>query len=240
MSDRPAEPDPVTQPLPSSGAGAGAGSGAASWAIPSVDTGSAAPAAEGGDEPGPDDLDLLDSQWSPPRRTNRITVLLTGGLVAVLGFVAGALVQRSHDTDLVGRSAGASARAFSRGGGTEGFGGFGGLPAQDGQGGAAGSDGGSRSGGRGSGGSGDSGGRDSSSPVVVGTVVSVGSATLVVQNFAGTKVTVRVPPGTPVTTAGLTGLTRGVMVSVAGAKASDGTVTASSVTTSSVNSRRLG
>ena len=48
-------------------------------------------------------------------------------------------------------------------------------------------------------------------------------------NFAGTKVVVRVPAGTPVTTPGLTGLKKGQTVSVEGTRASDGTVTATAV-----------
>jgi hypothetical protein len=229
MSDRPDEPSLVTEPLPSPGA--------VQWAISADGSGPAAPAPEDGDEPDPDDQDLLNPQWSPPRRISRTTVLLAGGLVAALGFVGGVLVQKSHDAGLTGGAAraGAAARAFARSGGSSGFGGFGGPADQAGGGGSAGTGGGSGSGSRGSAGTGDGAGGDSGPPVVVGKVVSVGSGTLVVQNFAGTKVTVRVPPETPVTTSGLIGLRPGATVSVTGTKASDGTVNASSVT-----GRRLG
>ena len=47
--------------------------------------------------------------------------------------------------------------------------------------------------------------------------------------FAGATVAVRVPAGTPVTTPGLHGLSKGETVSVDGTRSPDGTVTASSV-----------
>ena len=66
-------------------------------------------------------------------------------------------------------------------------------------------------------------------PVVVGTVVSVGTDRITVKNFAGAQVVVHVPAGTPVTTAGLGGLTKGRTVLVQGTRAQDGTVTATAV-----------
>jgi hypothetical protein len=190
--------------------------------------------ASAGDDPDADDLDLLDQAWTPPRRVSRLTVVLAAGLVAALGFAGGVLVQKQHDAGLAGSpTAGAAtaARQFARANGFGGAGPTGGLGADSpgtGQGGPAGS-GGTGSGGTGSGGTGSA----SGTPVVVGTVVSVGRGTLVVQNFAGAKVTVRVPTGTPVTSASLTGLRAGMTVSVTGTKAADGTVTATSVSSRS-------
>lgn len=66
-------------------------------------------------------------------------------------------------------------------------------------------------------------------PVVVGKVASVAAGTVVVENFAGTRVTVHVGATTPVTVPGMTGLQVGATVSVAGAKATDGSVNATSV-----------
>jgi hypothetical protein len=189
------------------------------------------PDADSGD-PDAEDLDLLDQVWTPPRQFSRLTVILAAGVVAALAFGGGVLVQKRHDTGLAGASnsgAAAAARQFARAngfGGTGATGGFGaGAP---GTGGAAGS-GAAGSGGTGSGGTGSA----SGTPVVVGTVVSVGQGTLVVQNFAGAKVSVHVPAGTPVTAASLTGLRAGMTVSVIGTKAADGTVTATSVSSRS-------
>jgi hypothetical protein len=252
MTDRPDQPHQGAAPLPSPGllpwaaaadttvADPHSGNGSAPAAVP----GSNGSAALGEDATDADDLDLLESAWTPPRRVNRWTAVLVGGLVAALGFGGGVLAQKNHDAGLVSSSggAGAAARVFarangfggngsSRGNGTPGAGGaFGQGGAQGGLGGdlpGAGTGSGSGRSGSGPGGSGS--GTSSGTPVVVGTVVSVGDGVLVVQNFAGAKVTVKVPAGTPVTTAGLTGLRAGDRVSVTGAKAADGTVTASSV-----------
>lgn len=175
------------------------------------------------------DLDLLDATWTSPHRVGRVTLLLAGGLVAALGFAGGALVQRSHDGGLAstgGAGAGAAGRAFARSGG---FGGFG-TPTGGGSG-TGGSGTGTGGQGTDSGGrAGSAGGAGTGAPVVVGKVLSVGAGSVVVENFAGTKVTVRVPATAAVTTTGLTGLRPGATVSVTGTKAADGSVTATSVT----------
>jgi hypothetical protein len=182
------------------------------------------------------DLDLLDPAWTPPKRIDRLTLLLAGALVIALGFAGGVLVQKRHDAGLATTSSAGAAlgRAFSRvngGGGTGGFGGTGGTgdlgSATTGQGGLPGA--GASPGGAATGGGAGSGAAAGGTPVVVGKVVSVAAGTLVVQNFAGAKVTVHVPAGTPVTTAGLTGLVAGATVSVTGSKAADGSVNATSV-----------
>lgn len=164
-------------------------------------------------DPAPeDDLDLLEPAWVASRRSNRLTVLLAGGIVAALAFGGGVLVQKHHDRALVaGAATSGAARVLARGGAAQGL--ATGPPAVDGSG--------------GSGGFGGSGG--SGAPVVVGTVVSVHADVLVVANFGGQKVTVRVPAGVPVTTSGLGGLRAGASVAVTGAKAPDGSVTATSV-----------
>ena len=190
-----------------------------------------------GSDPDAEDLDLLDQVWTPPQRVSRLTVILAVGVVAALGFAGGVLVQKQHDAGLAGASnsgTAAAARQFARANGFGGAGAPGGFGAgAPGIGGTAGS-GAAGTGGTGSGGTGSGGtGSASGTPVVVGTVVSVGRGTLVVQNFAGAKVSVHVPAGTPVTAASLTGLRAGMTVSVIGTKAADGTVTATSVSSRS-------
>jgi hypothetical protein len=241
MSDpRPQDPFLATEELPArsglpwSQAPGPHANGVGGVGDPSASEG-ADPGADSGD-PDAEDLDLLDQVWTPPRRVSRFTVILAAGVVAALGFAGGGLVQKQHDAGLAGasNSGAAAARSFARAngfGGTGATGGFGaGAP---GTGGTAGS-GAAGSGAAGSGGTGSGGsGAASGTPVVVGTVVSVGQGTLVVQNFAGAKVSVHVPAGTPVTAASLTGLRAGMTVSVTGTKAADGTVTATSVSSRS-------
>ncbi|HET9653947.1 MAG TPA: hypothetical protein VFP72_01235 [Kineosporiaceae bacterium] len=197
-------------------------------------------------DPVPDgDLDLLGPAWTPQRRINRLTLVLTAGLVAALGFAGGVLVQKQHDAGLAGPSAaGAAGRTFRGGAGGQGFGGqgFGGQGGGAGQGfggngsGTVGSGAQGPGGSRGAAGSGPSGadagggsGTAAGAPVVVGKVVSVAAGTVVVENFAGTRVTVHVGATTPVTAPGVTGLQVGATVSVTGDKAADGSVNATSV-----------
>ena len=80
------------------------------------------------------------------------------------------------------------------------------------------------------GGGGTTGTAAGGAPAVVGTVASVGTDRITVKNFAGAQVVVRVPAGTPVTSAGLGGLRKGQTVLVQGTKAQDGSVTATAVT----------
>ena len=152
------------------------------------------------DEYGDDLFD--DPDWSPPRRTNRLTVVLAAALVAAAGFLGGVFVQHVHD-------AGTGAQgASARGGGARG----------GGQGAAA------------AAAAAQPPTTAAAAPIVVGTVASIADSTLTVTNFAGAAVTVTVPPTATVTTPGLHGLTVGAPVSVIGTKGADGVVTAVSIT----------
>jgi hypothetical protein len=171
------------------------------------------------DDPAPVDDDMFAENWDKPRRTNRLTALLVALIVAALAFAGGVAVQKAHDKGLVAASAATRARGAGATGGT----GAGGTGA-----------GGTGAGGTAAaGGTGGAGG--TAAPVAIGTVKSISGSTLTLTNFAGTVVTVTVPPTATVTTDGLGGLVAGGTVSVAGTTAADGTVTATSIT-----SRRTG
>jgi hypothetical protein len=173
-------------------------------------------------EPGDDDL--FEREWDRPRRSNRLTAVLAAGLVAVAGFTGGVLAQKQHDAGLASSAAsnGSAARNRAAAGGFSGFGTAGGAP-----GGFAGASGPGAAGAESAAGAG---GAAAQVPVVVGTVASITGTTLKVKNFADAVVTVQVPATATVTTPGLTGLKVGMSVSVVGAKAADGTVTATAVT----------
>ncbi len=191
----------------------------------------------GPDEIGADDDLFADAE--PARRVGRLTAVLAAALLVVAGFAGGALAARRNSTTTVGGGAAAAA------GGAGGFAGFrGGGRQGGGQGGgqAGGQAGGQFTGGAGGqfaagaapgaagGGAPTTGTAAGGPPAVVGTVASVGSDRITVKNFAGAKVVVRVPAGTPVTSAGLGGLRAGQTVLVQGTRAKDGTVTATAVT----------
>jgi len=56
-----------------------------------------------GDYDEPDDGDVLDEGWdAPARKTSKLTLLLVGGVIVALGFGAGVLVQKNHDSTLLG------------------------------------------------------------------------------------------------------------------------------------------
>lgn len=168
------------------------------------------------DDPQDDDLLAEDAR----RRPGKLTLALAGAIVLVGVFGAGVLTQKHFGGTTVVAGAAGGARARAAGGFSGegvfpgGQGGFGGQGLN-----AAGASGSS------------SGGPAAAAPVVVGTVVKVSGNTVTVKNFAGKLVTVTVPSGTSVTRAGsVSDLSKGTTVSVAGSKASDGSVTASSVT----------
>jgi hypothetical protein len=166
------------------------------------------------------DLDLSDRRLRP----GGFTLALLSGIVLVLAFGAGVLVQK-HDgaTGSAAQSAGLGGSAPAAG---SGFPGGSGAPGGYGAAGAG-------SGSAGSPGAQGTASGQSAAPVVVGTVTAISGTRLTVKNFAGTSVTVKVPAGAAITLvagARLTALAPGVSVSVTGTKASDGTVTASTVT----------
>jgi hypothetical protein len=192
--------------------------------------------------PAGDDLDLLAESG---RKVTRITVILMAAILAGVAFLGGAVVQKQWgSTSSSGFGTGGTAAAGRAGGfGAEGgfggqAGGFGGG-AEGGFGGAAGGTTGGTTGGTGTqGGQGTGTGSTgstgtSATPVVVGTVTKVSGRTLSVKNFGGKTITVKVPKGTTITSSSdsaLSGLAKGASVSVAGSTASDGTVTATSIT----------
>lgn len=170
----------------------------------------AVPASTNGVQPAenPDD-DLFDADWNRPKRANRLTFVLVAALVAALAFAGGVAVQKKHDAGLAASATAGRARGAGGFGGTT-EGGATGQAGTTGQGGAAAQGGGP--------------------PVAIGTVKSISGSTLTITNFAGTVVTVTVPPTATVTTPGLGGLAPGATVSVAGTTNADGTVTATTVT----------
>jgi hypothetical protein len=203
-----------------------------------------------------DDLDLLADSGNRP---GRFTWILVGAIVAALTFLGGVAVQKhyggSSSSPISFAGAGARTGAGGTGtrglgyggaggaGGAGGYGSFGGFAggagagtgvAGQGQGQQGGSAAGTGSGAAGSGAAGS--GAAAATPVVVGTVSKLSGSTLVVKNFGGKSVTVKITAATtfslPAKLA-VSGLKKGTSVSVAGSTAKDGTVTASSVTATS-------
>lgn len=170
-------------------------------------------------EAGADDLDLLGPDPSRPK-LGRLGALLAAGIVAALAFTGGVLVQKNHDRGLSGAARGGMPGIGDQEGAAQrGPDGGAGMPGGDGGTGAGGSTTDSGSSGA------------SATPVVVGSIVSVKGSALTVKNFAGKSVTVHVPDDTPVTVPGLSGAVRaGATVSVTGTTATDGTVTAATIT----------
>jgi hypothetical protein len=186
------------------------------------------------------DEDLLED-WTPARRTNRLTAGLVVAVVAVATFTAGAYTQQHLGTSSTTNTAARAGQGFPAGQfpGGQGIPG-GALPSgfPSGLPGGAGSPGGAATG-TGSGrapnasGAPSAGGAASSgaaTPVVVGTITAVKGDDLVVTNFAGKAITVHVPATATVTAPGLAGAVTGMTAAVVGTKGSDGTVTATTVT----------
>lgn len=173
----------------------------------------------------PDD-DLFDEAWQAPKRTNRLTVVLIVALLVVAGFAGGVLVQKHHDSGLVAAGAGTRRTPGTSGGAGGGFSGTGGGGRRQ-QGDQASTAPGADQGDGAPGGAGDT---VAGPPVVVGTVRTVDTDAIEVTDTNGAIVRVFVPRTATVTTLGLGGLTFGTPVAVAGTKAVDGSVTATSVT----------
>ena len=173
-----------------------------------------------------DDLDLLAEV---NHRPSRATVLLIAGIIAALAFLGGSVVQKKYGgTSTAGQAAGAPSAGFGAraGGFAGGYGNFGG-----------GAPGGQAAGGAGTAGAavaGSAGGTTAvATPVAVGTVTKISGSSLTLKNLGGKTVKVTIPEGASITlVAGkkLTTLKAGVTVSVAGKVATDGSVTATSVT----------
>jgi hypothetical protein len=159
------------------------------------------------DERHEDDPDFdEDVDVAPRRRVGWITRGLVAGILLALAFTGGVMVQKHHDAQT---SAG-SLPAFSGSGLPV----FGNTPA---------------------GGSGDGGGSQntSSTPAVIGTVVSVHGNRIVVKDLSGTNHVVETTEATTITRSteiNVSKLTAGATVVVIGTKSGDGTTSATAVT----------
>ncbi|WP_238019488.1 hypothetical protein KZZ52_00700 [Dactylosporangium sp. AC04546] len=160
-------------------------------------------------EPIDDDLNARVAKAGPRRLANRATVVLAGLALLVVGFVAGAQVQKSYGEApaATGPAGGANpaalASAFARNGG--------GFPGQGG------------------GGTGQQ-GQQSRSSGITGTVKLVDGTTVYIETSDGNTVIVKTNGQTTVATPGaLKDITAGSTVTVQGQNA-DGTVTATSIT----------
>lgn len=156
------------------------------------------------------DTDDADFAELPPKR--RVPVLTKGlivGILMVVAFGGGVMIQKQHDASSA--SASSSFPSFA-----------GGIPAGAGAGGGGASNGGA------SGGS-----TAASGPVVVGTVVGVAGNDVTVKDLGGSTHVVHVSATTGLATTSVTwstSLKPGTTVSVNGTKADDGTITATTVT----------
>ena len=155
----------------------------------------------------PDDAEFAEL---PPKR--RVPVLTRGlivGILMVLAFGGGVMVQKQHDASSASASSGFPSFA-------------GGIPAGAGAGGGGASNGGA------SGGS-----TAASGPVVVGTIVGVAGNDVTVKDLGGFTHVVHVSATTGLAATSVdwsTSLKPGTTVSVNGTKADDGTITATTVT----------
>jgi hypothetical protein len=164
-------------------------------------------------QPEQDPVEADPDEWliapARARRLPKLTAALVAGIVLAAAFTGGVLVQKHHDRSL------AASSSASLPSGALPAGGFGSL-----------------SGASQSASSGTT--SASSSPAVIGTVVSIHGRVVTVRNVAGKTVKVTVPASTTVTnqrTISLTNLTRGRSVVVTGTTRTDGTVTATAITT---------
>jgi hypothetical protein len=167
-------------------------------------------------------IDEIEEEFAPqPKgKLGKATVLLAVLLVAGLGFIGGVEVQKHHTNSTSGAfggRTGAAARAAAGAGFAAGTGGFGGRT------------GGLTGGGAGTGAA-TGAGQSPATPTVIGTIASISGNTMIVQNFGGKSITVKLTATTAVTkTVASSALTKGQTVTVTGATGSDGTVTATAV-----------
>jgi hypothetical protein len=158
------------------------------------------------------DMEDADFAELPPRR--RVPLLTKGlivGILMVVAFGGGVVIQKQHDASSASTSTGFPSLS-------------GGIPAGAGAG----------TGGGGAGNGGASGGSAAASgPVVVGTVVGVAGNDVTVKDLGGSSHVVHVSATTGLATSSVdwsTSLKPGTTVSVNGTKADDGTITATTVT----------
>jgi hypothetical protein len=154
-----------------------------------------------------DDADF--AELPPKRRVPALTKGLIVGILVVVAFGGGVMIQKQHDAGSASASSGFPSFA-------------GGIPAGAGAGGGGASNGGA------SGGS-----TAASGPVVVGTVVGVAANDVTVKDLGGSTHVVHVSATTGLATTSVdwsTSLKPGTTVSINGTKADDGTITATTVT----------
>jgi hypothetical protein len=157
----------------------------------------------------PDTDDAEFAELPPKRRVPLLTKGLIIGILMVLAFGGGVMIQKQHDAGSASASSGFPSFA-------------GGIPAGAGAGGGGASNGGA------SGGS-----TAASGPVVVGTVVGVAGNDVTVKDLGGSTHVVHVSATTGLATTSVdwsTSLKPGTTVSINGTKADDGTITATTVT----------
>ncbi|HEY4992698.1 MAG TPA: hypothetical protein VII33_11515 [Nakamurella sp.] len=162
------------------------------------------------DAGGAEDFDDLELEPMAKRRLHPLTGALLLALFGIAAFAGGVAVQKSHGT--------AAASGVPTGFPAALAGGFGNLGGPAGAAGATGSTSSS----------------SAASAAVIGQVVSISGSTLTVRNFGGKTVIVHLPAGTTVsrtTSVPLSTLVAGSTVTVAGTTGSDGSVTATAVTT---------
>ena len=154
-----------------------------------------------------DDADF--AELPPKRRVPALTKGLIVGILVVVAFGGGVMIQKQHDAGSASASSGFPSFA-------------GGIPVGAGAGVGGASNGGA------SGGS-----TAASGPVVVGTVVGVAGNDVTVKDLGGSTHVVHVSATTGLATSSVdwsTSLKPGTTVSVNGTKADDGTITATTVT----------
>jgi hypothetical protein len=164
----------------------------------------------------------------PRRRMSRLTIALLAGLALTVTFTGGALAQKDLGSSTNAAAGGVARRA----GGAGAFPGGGTFP-----GGAAGGITGTGTGaGTTAGAAPATGGSTAATTAVIGTVVSVSGTTLTVKNLGGKTVIVHLGTDATITkstTLTASALIAGTTVSVDGTTGSDGSITATAVTTRS-------
>jgi hypothetical protein len=167
--------------------------------------------ADSSEDPGPDEV---AEEGMPPARGSfsKVTGVLMIAVLLAASFGGGVLIQKQHDSGLTAAPAGGAAAFAGLGGGLAG------RPGGAGGAGAA-------------GGAGGTGAATSTSPAVIGTVVSIKGSEITVKDFAGKTHVVHTTGTTTVSVPGsITGLKAGSTVSVVGASDAGGGVAATSVT----------
>ncbi|WP_203806857.1 hypothetical protein [Paractinoplanes tereljensis] len=179
------------------------------------------------DDPRDDDLAKELAKAAPKKWWNKATIVLAASALLVGGFVGGLQAQKQWGTSSTNAAGGARAGGFGAGGTGTGAGRYGG-----GTGTGAGAYGGGFPGG-GTGTAPQAGATTAAAAGTTGTVKLVNGTTIYVQTPDGDVVTVKTDGKTSVSTATkgkLSDVKAGQSITVEGATGTDGTVTATSVT----------